>query len=443
MSKNHSGRRFGKNLAILAVGELLTRILTFVAFVHLARVLGPETFGLVEVALAVLMVALLLVDQGFPTLGAREVARNPEAVEGLVGRVISVQLLFAVVTYAILAIVVLSLPLDRTLTVLLLGLGVSLLGTPFLLLWVFQGRKQMTWVALPQVMRQLVFAAVVLVFVRKPEHVLRLPIAEIVAVATAGVLFVIAYRRAGDRLTLGIGQGGRLKLLVSALPIGGSQMIWVLRMYLPTILLATMVEQSVVGSFGVAHRLMMVIQTLLGVYFINLFPTLSETAQSSPTRLAHLLHRSLSLVTWPVLAGALVTTFAAHTLIGWVFGESYLGTQSVSVLAILIWIVPIIAWRRHLRSALIALDRQRADFVCSLVGLLLLLGLLPLLTLKFGAVGTAWAMVASELLTVGWTYLTLRRYVGELRFVRSLFTLPLGSSWSSNERRGVSQSCHR
>lgn len=424
--------RFGRNLAILGLGEGLTRILTFVAFVHLARVLTPEWFGLVEVALAVLMVAMLVVDQGFPTYGTREVARNPACVNDLVPRLVSVQLVLAIVTYVVLAAIVVALPLNEKLTALILGLGLSLLGVPFMLLWVFQGRKQMFWVTAPQVVRQLVFAGVVLLMIQGPEHLLRLPYAEIAAVAVSALMFVAVYRAGGDRLSPSLSLAGSRALFAEALPIGGAQLIWVLRMYLPIILLATLVEQTVVGRFGAAHRLMMVVQTLVGVYFVNLFPTMSETAQGSGAALARLLHRSLSLVTWPVAAGALATTLGAAPLIGLVFGDSYMQPDSISVLAVLIWIVPILVWRRHLRTALITLDRQRSDFLCSLVGIILLVVLLPILTVMHGAVGTAWAMVVSEAAAVGWTFICLRRYVPQLSVVRSLVTFRIAATGPSN-----------
>ena len=422
MVQRSQRQRFSLNLAILGLGELLTRLLTFVAFVHLARVLTPEWFGLVEVALAVLMVAMLVVDQGFPTYGTRELARDPACANLLVPRLVSIQLVLALVTYAALAAIVVALPLTEKLTSLILGLGLSLLGVPFMLLWVFQGRKQMFWVTAPQVVRQLVFAGVVLLMIQGPEHLLRLPYAEIAAVAVSALMFVAVYRAGGGRLSPSLRISGCRALFAEALPIGGAQLIWVLRMYLPIILLATLVEQSVVGRFGAAHRLMMVVQTLVGVYFVNLFPTMSETAQESSKALVHLLHRSLSLVTWPVAAGALATTMGAAPLIGLVFGDSYMQPDSISVLAVLIWIIPILVWRRHLRSALITLDQQRTDFLCSLAGIALLAVLLPVLTIMQGAVGTAWAMVVSEALAVGWTFLCLRRRVPNLSVIRSLVT---------------------
>ena len=128
----------------------------------------------------------------------------------------------------------------------------------------------------------------------------------------------------------------------------------------------------------------------------------------------------------------MAVTWGAAPLIDLVFGDSYMHPDSISVLAVLIWIIPILVWRRHLRSAMITLDRQRRDFRCSLCGIILLVVLLPVLTVMYGAVGTAWAMVISEAATMGWTFLCLRRYVPQLSAVRSLVTFRMVSVAATN-----------
>ncbi len=412
-----------RNLGVLAAGEILTRLLTFVAIVHLARVLKPDLFGLLEVALAVMMLCTLCVDQGFPTLGAREVARKPQQIASLVRRFISAQMLLALGTAALLVVALVLLPIPRTLKWLLGGFGVSLLGVPFQLVWVFQGQGRMAWVAIPQIVRQLVFAAVVLLLIHSSDQVLLVPLAEFLAVGAAALLMVMVYRGGGRRLGISLRRGWDSRLFLESLPIGGSQMIWVFRMYLPVILLGALSGQAAVGLFGAAHRIVMVIQTLLGVYFINLFPTMSQASQQSCTRLRDLLHRSMPLVIWPAALLALITVLGAPMVISLVFGEDYLRQDSASVLAVLIWIIPILAWRRHLRSALIVLSRQREDFVCSLAGLVLLVPLLVWLTGAYGLPGAAWAMVISELFAAGLTGWRLGAHLPGLRLLRSLFSV--------------------
>jgi len=413
------------NLVILSGGEVITRALTFVAFVYLARVLEPNLFGLVELTLAVTMIINLGVEQGLGTYGTREVARHPEKIEPLVSRILSAQVVLSIIAYAILALATLCLSLERTLTLLLLGYGLSVFGTPFLLRWVFQGRNQMVWVATPQVLRYAIFLFAVLVFIKSPEQILVLPVAEIAAVYTAALICVIIFKRSGERLPVKLRSAFDRSLFAESLPIGASEIIWVLRMYLPIIIIGILATKAEVGLFGAAHRIMMVFQAMLGVYFLNIFPTMSQASFESKGHLSKLLHGSLPLAIWPSLVLALTISLAGATVIRLIFGDNYAQPGGVGTLVVLIWLIPILAWRRHGRSALITINRQKEELLCSLIGLTLLVLFLIPLVFAYGPVGSAWAIVASELAASVLIWWRLKRYVPNLNLIKPLLFVPL------------------
>lgn len=413
---NSPGRRLlATNLAILAGGEALSRVITAVAFIHLARVFEPVVYGYVELTLAVMMFLTLVVDLGLGTIGAREVARQPASAARLLQRIVSTQMVLAGLTFSLFVAVLLPLRINNTLTLLLLGYGASLLIYPLIFFWVFQGQDRMVWVAVPQVVRQITFAAFVLLVVRNPQQVLLLPAAELAAVVLAALISVVVLRRAGEKLAIKIRGGWDRRLLVESLPIGGSQLIWALRMYLPTILVGTLIGEAAVGFFGAAHRIVMVLQTLLEAYFRNLFPTMSQAAYTSAERLAKLLRNSMWLLMIPALVAALVTSLVAPTLIRVIFGETYRQSEAVQVLAVLIWMIPVLAWRRHGRNALISMSRQREEGICSIVGVILLLASVVPLTNAYGGRGTAWAMVVSELAAAALAWWRVMRYLPNLK----------------------------
>lgn len=394
-------------------GELLSRAVTFVAFARLARLLAPSSYGQVEVALAVVMFATLVVDLGLSTLGTREIAAHRVVVPQLMRQVVSGQMLLAIGLYPLLALGLVCCRVDPMLTRLILGFAVTIFGFPYLLNWVFQGRNQMTPVAVLQVLRQSVFVAMTFIVVRSPTHLSRLPWAEILAVAVAAVGYVALLRRGGEPPGIDLRAGCGVQLLREGLPIGGSQLVWASRMYLPIILLAACSGQAAIGLFGAAHRMVMVGQTLLAVYFATLFPLMSEASFRSADALAALLRRSVRWVVWPMLGLAAVTTLVAPLVIRLVFGSQF--AQASSTLAVLVWVLPILAWRRHHRNALIALNRQGEELACSLLGLVLLVGLTLELGSRYGAVGGAWAMVASELAGTLVTWWRLKRHLPAYR----------------------------
>src|SRR5215510_14974600 len=217
--------KLAQNFLSLAGAEVISKIVTFAAFAFLARVAGPDGFGYLEFAGETLFCAWLLVEQGFGSYGAREIAKAPQRTPELVVEIALVRLLFAVIAYA--AMIAFALLSDHTLIVtrLLLIYGASLLFGPLLLQWVFQGHDRMWVVAAAQVIRQTVFAATVFIFVREAGRIWLAAVAEVAGVASAAIYVVWMYQRqfGVKRMRLGVAP----RLFCEAAVIGLSQMFWV------------------------------------------------------------------------------------------------------------------------------------------------------------------------------------------------------------------------
>ena len=406
---SHQGRQleFG-NLATLGIGEVACRVATLVAFVHLARTLTPVGYGQVELTLAILMILTLVVDQGLGTFGTREVARDPRMAGRYTSRIILLQLAVAFLVLGGTALVCLFSPLDRTLKLLLIGYGASLLAFPFHLQWLFQGLRQMRRVTLPQVVRWGLFMALVFVLVRQPKDILVIPLSEIIAVTVGAGMYVFYLSRLQRERAVGSGQLSTVSLVKESLPIGGSNLIWAMRMYLPTVLVGTLATQASVGYFGTAHRVLMAFQTFVNVYFVNLLPLVTEKMHRAPGQVGDLIRRSAILTGTACLLMALVVTTSARSVIGLIFGDVYARSQSPVLLSVVIWVIPIFVLRNHARSALIAMGRQRIEMICSLVGLVGLVSGGSLLTAFYGAAGAAWAMIGSEILATSLSWAAVK-----------------------------------
>ncbi|HWP45486.1 MAG TPA: oligosaccharide flippase family protein, partial [Blastocatellia bacterium] len=82
----HTMKRF-RPIAWLSAGDLLAKTLNFCAFVYLARVLGAESFGVLELAGSLLTYLLLAADGGLEVWATREAAQNKD-VRRLVARIV-------------------------------------------------------------------------------------------------------------------------------------------------------------------------------------------------------------------------------------------------------------------------------------------------------------------------------------------------------------------
>ena len=311
-----------KNFASLTGAEAFGKLINFTAFAYLARIFGPTGFGYIEWSAAVLMCASLIVDQGFSSYGAREIAKNPAQTPHLVAEIVTARFLLAGLGYSAIVIFANCFVHERSVFDLLLIYGLSLWVLPLLLQWVFQGHESMNLVAMTQIIRQGVFVGIVLVFVRNEGGLLFVGVAEVASVTSAAVFSLWAYKRyfAGKlnfRPTL---SGERFR---EALPIGVSQMFWVLRMFGATFVLGLIATTEDTGYFAGAMRIYIALHTFVWLYFFKMLPSLSRAWVEGPEKLVGLIRHSLKIVAFFSLIVGIVWAAAAPLVMISVYGPSF------------------------------------------------------------------------------------------------------------------------
>jgi O-antigen/teichoic acid export membrane protein len=279
-------------------------------------------------------------------------------------------------------------------------------------------------VTIPQVLRQTTFAVLVLVLIQNPAQLHWLPWIEGAAVVLLAVVNTLLYLHTGGRPVIDLRHGWSRELVSTSIPIGMSQMIWAVRMYFPVIILGVISGQEAVGYFGPPHRIVMVLLALLAVYFLNIFPSMSQASFNSALDLQKLMNSSIRFILWPSIILAGIITVFAQPVVGLVFGELYARSITVLILQILIWLIPVTAVRGHTRNALISLNYQSEELYCSIFGLGLLIGGILILAPVMSGAGVAWAMLLSEIIATILTWWRIKVHLPDIRFSENLLRLP-------------------
>jgi O-antigen/teichoic acid export membrane protein len=385
-----------RGLVTLLAGEGLSRVLSFLAIALLTRRLGEAGWAPVAVALTAVQFGALFVESGMRLYGAREVARDPSAAPLLMRPVLSTQLWVAVALVAG-ASVIAGLGLTRPeLGRLLPGYAVSLVALPFFVPWLFQGLGTMQWVAVPQVARYSAFLLLSAALVTSPLRVTWLPWVEAASMAGGAFIAVWAARRVGTPIRFARTRAFDPAVLREAVPIAASQLLWVVRMYLPTALLWKMAAEVSVARFDVSHRVLMVLQALLTMYLTNLYTPLSRDVRGPRRRFVGLLLASTGLAAATAILATAALSVRPGALLGVLNGAAFDNPEAAASLRIIALLVPVLAIRGHAHYALIALRRQRRELGCAVAGSVLLVALLLLWVPTGGAPAAARAMLVSE-----------------------------------------------
>ncbi len=395
-----------KNFGILAAAETVSKVITFAAFAYLARLLGPAGFGTIEWVAAVIMCVSLVIDQGFSSYGAREIARNPADTSRLLSEIVTARSLLSAFCIIILILFLTTFSAQPVIRNLLLVYGLSLVGLPFLFQWVFQGHDMMRYAAAIQVIRQSVFATVVFLFVRVSGDLIIVGAAESAGVAAAALFGIWSIRRVFGGLDLPRPHLSA-RLFREGVPIGISQMFWVTKMFGATMILGLVATSEDTGYFAGAMRILIAVHTFVWLYYFNLLPTLSRSWVKGFAEMSAIISRSLKLVVPASLAVAIVWVAGASFTMTFVYGSQF--SAGGPALQIMAGICVFAAVSGHFRFGLIAAGRQNAEMLTAGFGAIAALILVPAGYFYGGVYWAAAGLLGAEFVVLASSWLLAYR----------------------------------
>jgi O-antigen/teichoic acid export membrane protein len=413
-------RRLAVNFVFLSLGEFAAKLLTFASFSHLAKVLGPWHYGLLEFTLAVMVFFTLPVDLGLGAYGAREIARNPRDAERLLHEITSLRLLLALCSMVALGIFILVTHRSIELRLLLMLYGLSLLGGPFLLQWFFQAHDRMQWVGLASIVRQAGFATLVFLFCHHRTDVVRIGIVECASVAGVSAFCVYVTRHKMNIAWVWPEMNLRrlLSHLREASPIGLTELAWAFMWYFCTVLLGFIFSDVSLGWFGASHRALMALHTFVWLYFFNLLPSISRCLYLPNERLLELMDRSVRFAAWAGLFAAAVLTVVSPLVLTLMYGPSF--RDAAHSFSVLVWMLPVAMLSGHHRYILLAYNEQKRLLYCTAAAAGAAVALSFLLVPLYSGQGAAWALLTANVIHFGLVYLAVRRRVVRVPVVPQL-----------------------
>ncbi len=410
--KRHS---FVVRYLMLFGGEGFAKVCAFGAFAYLARTIGPREFGLVELSLSVTVFFVLGAESGLGSYGARLIERTPSQAASLIPQVAILRAMLGIPAY--LAILLLSKRYGMPGAGILAIYGALVLLTPFFTQWVFQGLRQMQWVAATSALRYGTFSALVVLLIRPDSDTRLVAVAEILGALVVVIFNAFVIRRVLRlRLDWGGAVAGAFNLLKHAWFLGASDLAWAAMWYSPSILLGWLAltrNYTQVAWLAAAVRIVMALHTFVWLYFFNMIPNLSKEIQAGLAGWRALLARSMSISTWGACLIALSGTFFAPLIVDTTYGRGY--APAVLPFQIAIWMIPIAWFSGHFRFSLIASGRQRLEFLACAAGGIATASTAYGIVQWSGAPGAAAALVVGGIVNAILAGLAVHRTIGPVR----------------------------
>ena len=389
------GRILHNAIALYAV-QASAFLLPLITLPYLARVLGPDGWGVVVIAQSYGIWLALLLHYGFAFSATRSVAQHREDDGRLAEIVRGVQAAKVLLLGGVVAIGLGSwwfVPLFREHPGHFVWAWVGAIFFGFTPLWFFQGTERLRSAAALDVVAKAAATAGILLFVRDPSHGwMVLALRAMGDLVSTGILTTWMYRRvlplrfdlASARRMLR--EGWPLFVFSSAASVYTSANAFIMGMMAPP---------REVSFFGAGERIVRAASTLLSPLSQAIYPRVSHLAAHDAREAGRLIRRSLLPFVGLGLALGIGLFVGAPILTRIAFGTEY--DRAVDVIRILAVIPPLLGLGTVLGihwALPMGMDRIYMRFVigAGVLNVILAVILVP----RFGAVGMGIAAVAAE-----------------------------------------------
>lgn len=405
----------GKGLIAAAIWQLANYAIPLLTFPYLARVLGVEGFGLIGLAGAILGYAGLVVDWGFGFSGTRDIARHkddPAEVRRILWSIVLAKATLAAL--CMLVIFVGATFVSASLRPVLLASTIYLVTLPFNLEWVLRGVERLGKFAKGSIIGRLAAVPLIYLLVREPDDVAIAVIASGMGGVFVAIIYGIELQKLGflGRPSFDVTQSWlsfkeSFHLFLSTIAIS---------LYTSSIMVALgiMSGPAQVGLYAAATRIQTPVRGLLSPISMVFFPRMSALGVSDPERASHLARRLLLAQGGFALLLTLALTFSAPLLVTLLLGPGF--EEAVPVLRVLAWLILLTGISNVTGIMLmIPFDMKRQFTWCLVLGALVGTAIVFPLTYFHGALGAAFAALASEFVVTTSMLLVVRRRFSWMR----------------------------
>ncbi len=381
-----------RNTAFLTLASVGQKIIAFVYFLFVARVMLPEATGEYFLAVSITVIFTVVADLGVTPVVIREVAKAPSNAAKLLSQALAIKLpllvlasLGAVMTGRVLGYS------DHLQHLIALACVVLSLDALHLLFYgVLRGFQQLRYESLGVFFGQFATGIVGGIVLWKapslPLLIVALMAGSIVNVSVAGFNVV---RRLGMQVLIPTFDAlSSRRLLIAAFPFALAALFVKTYSYVDSILISKFLDTTAVGIYALAYKFTYAFQFLPLAFTAALYPSMSSVVGRDPVALERIFLRGIwymAILSTPIVLGLSALAPEVVELAGVGYADA------AAVLSMLIFVLIPIFLDFPVGSLLNASGRQATKTAIMGVTMLINVGLNFLLIPELGIMGAVWA----------------------------------------------------
>lgn len=394
-SRMSVGKKIIKNFLSLIVGNVISKLLTFLAFVYIARVLGPALFGKINFVQAISLYFLILTHLGLTLLGTREIAHDRSHVTRYVNEIFTIRLLLSIVSFIILIVFAYLIKLPNDTRMLIVLFGFTLMPMALYLDWAFKGLELMEYIGICEALKAIILYVLTIILIKNPKGLYLIPLIFIISSFIGSAFLFGIYIHRQDHFSMTLSRNSIKSLIYTALPLGISFIMIQVYYQMGVIILGFVKGDVSVAWYNASYKIVLFIIAFAGYFIDSIFPIIARYYRESIDKLKVFSNMMTKLTVSFAIPIGVMGTILAPQIIYFFYGSEY--NKSVTPFRFLIWTSVVILISMNYGTSLIACHKEKKYLIGVTIGATTNVILNLLLIHFYDASGAALAMLVTEI----------------------------------------------
>lgn len=400
-----------KNASYLTFGHFITMLISFFGFIYIARILGPDDFGIYVTVAAFVGIFDILTFQGINKVILREGAKNLKDMGNYFENTIGIKILFTIIAVNVCIISAIFMPYQQTEKFYIIIYSLTLIYSSLFEYFgtIYKAAEKMQYNAVLNILNKILFVSLAITFLNMGFGILTL---IIIALGTEFITLLINYNLGKKFLKFNFFTKIKWNkiLLKSSLIFSIISFSVLLTTRVDLVMISWLSSLKDVGIYGVAFQITqsgVVVRNFMAIAF---FPIFVRTFHTSIIRWNRLLKYAIMMGVSILLLSAIVSIFS-NQIINLLFGIEYF--ESGLILSILIFWLAFSFFSIPFTNILQATHNETILLKILWIGPCLNIGLNYIFFNMFGLVGIAYSTLCVSIIDLSiyiyFTWITLKK----------------------------------
>lgn len=306
-----------KNISILTIGELFSRLINFLSFAYLARIISVDNFGYLGFGLAVINFLLNLVSFGIDRICLRDIALNNSIANIYLSNITIIRFLLSVFSF-IIYVFILFFNQNNNLALILLGLIIFTNGLS--LNYFARALEKFNIISIIQIISSIITIIFYISFVKSNNDFLLVILIILLASLVSNILFVFYFKNYFNNFFKLLSYKLSIKIIKESFPIFLSTIMVSIYYFSDTIILGLLKPDTDVGIYYAANKIF-----LLAILPFNIIVNASlPQIANSLKKLSTIYFNFFILIVSVALILGFVSFIFSDKIIYLFFGDKYL-----------------------------------------------------------------------------------------------------------------------